>query len=132
MIVRSCPEIADHCAGIGVGVGSEAGWSVVSCALYRRGSKLNVQTPQTERLLDDFIVATTAGSGVPAPITFFEPNAVVVVDTIDDGAGIAMWPHEDLGSHRLLNPDWLIVSRVATIADPAKSRSKSKQRVPGC
>jgi len=73
--------------------------------LHRRGSKLDLKTQEAERLFDDFIVAATVKSGTPARITFSEPDAVIVIDTIDDRAGIAMWSHEDLTRHRLLRPD---------------------------
>ena len=46
----------------------------------------------------------------PTHITYIhQPSlalkAIVVIDTIDDRAGIAMWSHEDLTRHRLLRPD---------------------------
>jgi tRNA(Ser,Leu) C12 N-acetylase TAN1 len=73
--------------------------------LHRRGSKLDLRTQEAERLLDDFIVAETVKSGTPAWITFSEPDAVIVIDTIDDRAGIAIWAHEDVAHHGLLRPD---------------------------
>jgi tRNA(Ser,Leu) C12 N-acetylase TAN1 len=47
--------------------------------LHRRGPKLELRTP--------------------------DADAVVVIDSIDDRAGIAMWTRADLARHRLLRPD---------------------------
>jgi len=73
--------------------------------LHRRGSRLDLQTPEAERLFNDFIVTETGRTGMTARITFTEPDAVIVIDTVDDRAGVAMWTHEDLARHRLLHPD---------------------------
>jgi len=73
--------------------------------LHRRGSKRDVRTPEAERLFDDFVMTATRESGNPARVTFAEPDAVIVIDTVDDRAGIAMWTHEDLARYRLLHPD---------------------------
>lgn len=73
--------------------------------LHGRGLKLDLHTPEAERLFDNFIVAATAKSGTPARISFAQPDAVIVIDTIDDRAEIAMWFQEDLARHRLLHPD---------------------------
>ena len=73
--------------------------------LHRRGSKLDLRTSEAEHVFDDFIVAATGKLGAPARITFAEPDAVIVIDTVDDRAGVAMWTREDLLRHRLLRPD---------------------------
>jgi tRNA(Ser,Leu) C12 N-acetylase TAN1 len=73
--------------------------------LHRRGSTLDLRTPDAERLFNDAIVAATAMAGAPARISFTDPDAVIVVDTVDDRAGLAMWTREDLARHRLLRPD---------------------------
>jgi tRNA(Ser,Leu) C12 N-acetylase TAN1 len=76
----------------------------VHVRLHRRGSNL-ICGHGTERLFNDFIVTETGKSGTAARITFSEPDAVIVIDTVDDRAGIAMWTDEDLARHRLLRPD---------------------------
>jgi tRNA(Ser,Leu) C12 N-acetylase TAN1 len=73
--------------------------------LHRRGPMRDLRTPEAERLFDNFVLTATTESGNPARITFAEPDAVIVIDTVDDRAGIAMWTHEDLARHRLLRPD---------------------------
>jgi tRNA(Ser,Leu) C12 N-acetylase TAN1 len=73
--------------------------------VHRRGSKLELRTPEAERLFNDFIVTETGRAGAVARITFAEPDAVIVIDTVDDRAGMAMWTNDDLARHRLLHPD---------------------------
>jgi tRNA(Ser,Leu) C12 N-acetylase TAN1 len=73
--------------------------------LHRRGSKLDLHRSEIERLLDEHILAATGEAGQPARISFADPDAVIVIDTIDDRAGIAIWTREDLARHRLLRPD---------------------------
>jgi tRNA(Ser,Leu) C12 N-acetylase TAN1 len=73
--------------------------------LHRRGSKLDLQTPEAERLFNDAVVGATTTAGMPARVSFTDPDAIVVIDTIDDRAGLAMWTREDLAHHRLLRPD---------------------------
>jgi tRNA(Ser,Leu) C12 N-acetylase TAN1 len=73
--------------------------------LHRRGSKLDLRRPEAERLLDEYIVAATSEAGALARISFTDPDAVIVIDTIDDRAGISMWTRDELARHRLLRPD---------------------------
>jgi tRNA(Ser,Leu) C12 N-acetylase TAN1 len=73
--------------------------------LHRRGPNLDLRTPDAERLFDDAIIAATARAGTPACISFTEPDVVVVIDTIENRAGIAIWTKDDLARHRLLRPD---------------------------
>jgi len=102
---RSPEEFADRVRSFLLGVLPELSGRSFHVRLHRRGSKLDLRSPEAERLFDDFVVAATAKLGSPARITFNEPDAVIVIDTIDDRAGVAMWTDEDLARHRLLRPD---------------------------
>ena len=73
--------------------------------LHRRGSKLDLRTPDAERLFNDAIVAATTEAGTPARISFTDPDVVIAIDTIDDRAGLSMWTRGDLARHRTLRPD---------------------------
>jgi tRNA(Ser,Leu) C12 N-acetylase TAN1 len=73
--------------------------------LHRRGPKLELRTPDAERFFNDAIIEATTRAGMPARISFADPDVVVVIDTIDDRAGIAIWTRADLARHRLLRPD---------------------------
>lgn len=73
--------------------------------LHRRGPKLELGAHDAERYFNDEIIDATREAGMPARISFTDPDAVIVIDTIDDRAGLAMWTREDLARHRLLRPD---------------------------
>ena len=73
--------------------------------LHRRGARYDLRTPDVERFLDDALLDATAETGIPAKISFTDPDTVIAIDTIDDRAGIGLWTREDLTRHRLLRPD---------------------------
>jgi tRNA(Ser,Leu) C12 N-acetylase TAN1 len=73
--------------------------------LHRRGAHHHLTTPDVERFLNDTALAVTQEVGEPAKLSFADPDAVIVVDTVDDRAGIALWTRDDLAKHRLLRPD---------------------------
>ncbi len=102
---QSPEEFRDRVKSVLLGLAPELVGRSFHVRLHHRGSRLNLRTPDAERLFDDFIVAETGKSGAPARIGFTDPDAVIVIDTIDDRAGIAVWSREDLARHRLLRPD---------------------------
>lgn len=102
---QSPEEFTDHAKSCLLGLLSELNGHSFHVRVHRRGSKLDLQTQEAERFFDDFVVAATAKSGTPARIAFAEPDAIVVIDTIDGRAGISMWSRADLARHRLLRPD---------------------------
>jgi tRNA(Ser,Leu) C12 N-acetylase TAN1 len=73
--------------------------------LHRRGAHHQLKTPDIERFLDDVVLTLTREEGSPARISFTDPDAVIVIDTIDNRAGVSLWTRDDLGRHRLLRPD---------------------------
>jgi tRNA(Ser,Leu) C12 N-acetylase TAN1 len=73
--------------------------------LHRRGGKHTARTPDVERRFGDALLGATAASGTPGSISFTDPAFVIVIDTVDDRAGLALWTREDLARHRLLRPD---------------------------
>jgi tRNA(Ser,Leu) C12 N-acetylase TAN1 len=73
--------------------------------LHRRGTKHDLGTQDTEHLLNDAVIEATKKAGMPAKISFTDPDAVIAIDTIDDRAGLALWTREDCARHRLLRPD---------------------------
>ena len=73
--------------------------------LHRRGGEHAVRTPDVERRFGDTLLKAAATSGAPGSISFTDPAFVIVIDTIDDRAGLALWTSEDLARHRLLRPD---------------------------
>jgi tRNA(Ser,Leu) C12 N-acetylase TAN1 len=58
-----------------------------------------------EKFLDDAVVEATALAETRARISFTNPDAVIVIDTIGDRGGASIWTREELAQHRLLRPD---------------------------
>jgi tRNA(Ser,Leu) C12 N-acetylase TAN1 len=72
---------------------------------HRRGPRHALRSPDVERHLDDALLDALQEAGTPGKLSFSDPDAVIVIDTIDDRAGISLWTREDLARHRLLRPD---------------------------
>jgi tRNA(Ser,Leu) C12 N-acetylase TAN1 len=72
---------------------------------HRRGSRHALRSPDVERGLDDALLDALQEAGTPGKLSFSDPDAVIVIDTVDDRAGISLWTREDLARHRLLRPD---------------------------
>jgi tRNA(Ser,Leu) C12 N-acetylase TAN1 len=73
--------------------------------LHRRGARHDLKTPDTEKFLDDAVLAATNEMGIPGRLSFTDPDVIVAIDTVDDRAGMALWTRDDLVRHRLLRPD---------------------------
>lgn len=72
---------------------------------HRRGARYALRTPDVERALDDALIDALQEAGAHGKLSFSDPDAVIVIDTIDDRAGMSLWAREDLAQHRLLRPD---------------------------
>jgi tRNA(Ser,Leu) C12 N-acetylase TAN1 len=72
---------------------------------HRRGSTHELRTPDVERFLDDAALDALRREGAPGAVSFSDPDAVIVIDTIDDRAGLGLWTREDLARYHLLRPD---------------------------
>jgi len=64
-----------------------------------------LRTPDAERLLDEALLDALKQAGTPGSISFADPDMVIVIETIDDRAGIALWSREELMYHKLVQPD---------------------------
>jgi tRNA(Ser,Leu) C12 N-acetylase TAN1 len=73
--------------------------------LHRRGARHGFRTAETEKFLDDAVLAATSEIGMPGRISFTDSDVVIAIDTVDDRAGVALWSRKDLARHRLLRPD---------------------------
>jgi tRNA(Ser,Leu) C12 N-acetylase TAN1 len=72
---------------------------------HRRDPRHALRSPDVERHLDDALLEALQEAGTPGKLSFSDPDAVIVIDTIDDRAGISLWTREELARHRLLRPD---------------------------
>jgi tRNA(Ser,Leu) C12 N-acetylase TAN1 len=70
--------------------------------LHRRGFKGRISSTEEERLLDDLLLRLIEEKGPPGHINFSEPDAMVVIETVGQRAGIALFTKEDLAKFSLL------------------------------
>jgi hypothetical protein len=70
--------------------------------LHRRGFKGKLHTPVEERFLDDVLLAALEEAGAPGRIAFDDAEAVLVVETVGNRAGMSLWTHADLERYPFL------------------------------
>ena len=71
--------------------------------MHRRGFKGRLVPHEQERRLGDVILAALAGSPVAAQVGFDDPDAVLVVETGGQRAGLAVWTRQDLERYPFLH-----------------------------
>ncbi|MEJ2689013.1 MAG: THUMP domain-containing protein [Deltaproteobacteria bacterium] len=70
--------------------------------LHRRGFKGRISSTEEERLLDDLLLRLLEEKGSPGHINFSEPDAIVVIETVGQRAGIALFTGEELAKYSFL------------------------------
>lgn len=73
--------------------------------MHRRGFKGSLSSQDEERFLDGFILSELDRRGAPARITFEDPDYILVVETVGQRAGMALWSREDLQRYPFLHLD---------------------------
>lgn len=73
--------------------------------MHRRGFKGKISSMEEERFLDIFILDVLERAGTPGHITFEDPDAIIVVETIGQRAGLSLWTREELQRYPLLHLD---------------------------
>lgn len=73
--------------------------------LHRRGHKEWLPSTRQEQRLDRVALEQLERAGTPGRIEFDDPDAVIVVDTVDTRAGLALWRRDDLRRYPFLRPD---------------------------
>ena len=73
--------------------------------LHRRGLRGVLSSPDEERLLAEALLAALAERGTPGRISFDDPDAVVVVESVDTRAGLAIFTREDLARYPFFKPE---------------------------
>ena len=63
--------------------------------MQRRGFKYRLEASHEERLLGEMILQELKQAGTPARVTFDDPDAILVIETVDQHAGMAVWMRED-------------------------------------
>lgn len=72
--------------------------------MHRRGFKGRMEGPAEERLLGSAIVAALEAAGTPARVAFDDPDAIVLVETIGQQAGLALLTRELLRRYPFIGP----------------------------
>lgn len=102
---HSAEEFKDKAAAIMIEWSPRLAGRSFHVRLHRRGARYGLHTPDVERFLDESVIDALDRMGTPGTISFSDPDAVIVVDTVDDRAGVSLWFRDDLTQHRLLRPD---------------------------
>ncbi|MEJ2552519.1 MAG: hypothetical protein P8164_08450 [Gammaproteobacteria bacterium] len=63
--------------------------------MHRRGFKGRLSSQEEERFLDGVLLAGIEKTGNSGRISFEDPDAVCVVETVGQRAGLALWTRED-------------------------------------
>jgi tRNA(Ser,Leu) C12 N-acetylase TAN1 len=70
--------------------------------VHRRGRKGTLVSPAEERFVADALLSATREMGDPARVTFDDPDAILLVQTIGGRAGIALHTRAEYHEHPLL------------------------------
>ena len=73
--------------------------------MHRRGFKGSISSHDEERFLDRILLEELGNIGNPGHITFEDPDAILVVETVGQQAGLSCWNREDLQRYPLLKLD---------------------------
>lgn len=73
--------------------------------MHRRGFKGRLSSHEEERLLAEFLLEKLEETGTPGEVAFEDPDAVVVIETISQRAGLALYTREDLIKYPFLKVD---------------------------
>ena len=64
--------------------------------MHRRGFKGRIEGAAEERRLGEAILDSLQQAGTPARVTFEDPDAIVLIETLGQHAGLALITREDL------------------------------------
>ena len=73
--------------------------------MHRRGFKGRISSHDEERFLDHILLEELGKMGNPGRITFEDPDAIIVIETVGQQAGLSCWTREDLQRYPLLKLD---------------------------
>jgi tRNA(Ser,Leu) C12 N-acetylase TAN1 len=73
--------------------------------MHRRGYKGRLSSVDEERFLDGVLLEALEKESTPGHITFDNPNAVLVVETIGQRAGMSLWNQEEMEQYPFLHID---------------------------
>ncbi|MCX7595067.1 MAG: THUMP domain-containing protein [Fischerella sp.] len=73
--------------------------------MHRRGFKGKLSSPDEERFLDTVLLEALEQAGTPGHISFENPDAIVVVETLGQRCGMSYWTREDLQRYPFIKVD---------------------------
>ncbi|GAB4333607.1 MAG: hypothetical protein OHK0047_22210 [Leptolyngbyaceae cyanobacterium] len=73
--------------------------------MHRRGFKGRLSSHDEERFLDEMVLQALEQAGTPGTITFQDPDAIVVVETVGQWCGLSYWTREELQRYPFLRID---------------------------
>jgi tRNA(Ser,Leu) C12 N-acetylase TAN1 len=73
--------------------------------LHRRGFKGQLSSPEEERFLDHVLLEALDAGGTPGSISFDDPDAILVVETISNHACVSLWSRDDIKRYPFLRLD---------------------------
>ena len=73
--------------------------------MHRRGLRHDLSSQAEEKTLDALLMAELERRGTPGRITFDDPDAILVVETVGNCAGMSLWSYDDLNRLPFLKTD---------------------------
>lgn len=73
--------------------------------MHRRGFKGRISSLEEEHFLNKILLEELVKIGNPGHITFEDPDAIIVVETVGQQAGLSCWTREELQRYCLLKLD---------------------------
>ena len=73
--------------------------------MKRRGFKKRISSLEEENLLDTLLLETLEKKGNPGTITFDDPDAVLIIETVGQRAGVSLFTREELARYPFLHVD---------------------------
>jgi tRNA(Ser,Leu) C12 N-acetylase TAN1 len=73
--------------------------------IHRRGFKGKLSSPEEERFLDRIVLEALQKDGRSAQVTFEDPDAIIIVETIAQRAGLSLWTREQLQRYPFIRLD---------------------------
>lgn len=73
--------------------------------VHRRGHKAEIPSQKEERFLAEWLIEILEKNGTPGHIRFEDPDAIVIIETIGNEAGLSLWTREQIKRYPFLNLD---------------------------
>jgi tRNA(Ser,Leu) C12 N-acetylase TAN1 len=73
--------------------------------MHRRGFKGKLSGMEEEKFLDTYLLEQLDKAGSKGKISFEDPDAVIVLETVGPRAGLSFWTRDHLKRYPLLHPD---------------------------